>query len=250
MSGKFLGLVVAIVVAISALQIGSALAVPWEEPLPGAIWTTLPDGSAVNENTGYREKCEVAVNGGPKGQSSHHLPDGTYDVAVTDPSGRIELGKGLGAVTISNGEGTFGPTSLCDLVKPVPYGSTPNPGGVYKAWLCEAGSLFVNRDCKTDNFKVKEAEEPPEPTPTPTVTPTPEPTPMPTPTPTATSTMVPPEPTPIPEMPKAFPDTGSEPPTTEKQWSETRSLTATGAGIAALILITFIGHLVEQRRRH
>src|SRR5207247_1899769 len=109
----------------------------------GAIFTTLPDGSVVNGNI-YAAKCDVALNGGPASPNSHHLPDGVYDVAVTDPSGKTVLGQGFEAVTISGGEGTFGPTSLCDLVEPSPYLTTPNNGGEYKAWLCVTGDLFVH----------------------------------------------------------------------------------------------------------
>ena len=198
------------VVIGTLLVTGIASAAPLSNPLPGAIFTTLPDGSVVNGNVKeYDDKCDVALNGGPSGPQSHHLPDGDYDVAVTDPSGKTELG--VGAVTISNGEGTFGPTSLCDLVQPSPYDTTPNNGGEYKAWLCVSGQLYVNNSCKTDNFKVRLSEPLPEPTPT--LMPTPAVTSSPTPTPTATSVVQPPEttPTPEPQMPVAFPDSGGEP---------------------------------------
>ncbi|MCH7541382.1 hypothetical protein IH981_01225, partial [Patescibacteria group bacterium] len=197
MRGIFRVLIVALVavIGIGTLQLGSAAA----HPLSGAIFTTLPDGSAVNENVGYTDKCQVALNGGPQGLSAHHLPDGIYDVGVTDPSGKVELGKGLNAVVIANGIGTFGPTSLCVLVDdPSSYRTTPNNGGVYKVWLCVSGQLFVHHDCKTDNFKVKEVEKPPvviEPTPTPP--------------PTA---LVPPaEEAPTPKLPTRLPVSGGEP---------------------------------------
>ena len=221
-------ILIAVLAAIGTLQIGSASAEPLSHPLPGAIFTTLPDGSVVNGNI-YNNKCDVALNGGPSHPQVHHLPDGKYDVAVTDPSGKVRLGVGEGTVTINNGEGTFDPTSLCDLVSPSPYETTPNPGGEYKAWLCTAGSLFSNNDCKTDNFKVRPSVPPtpsPTPTPPPGVAPSPTPalvigppwsaTPVPTPTPVivtpAEATPVPsPSPTPTPEQPKGFPDTGGEP---------------------------------------
>jgi len=166
--------------AFSTFQIHGVSA----EPLPGAIFTTLPDGSAVNGNI-YGEKCDVAANGGPDHPQSHHLPNGLYDVGVTDPSSHTVLGVGYGVVTIANGQGTFGPTSLCDLVTPSPYNTTPNPGDEYKVWLCRAGQLFVNDQCKTDNFKVREE------TPTPTRTPTPTATLTKTATSTATATATP-----------------------------------------------------------
>lgn len=225
MRGIFFGslLVALLLVTIGTLQASSVSA----HPLPGAIFTTLPDGSVVNGNVKeYDDKCDVALNGGPFGPQSHHLPDGDYDVVVTDPSGKTVLGVGEGQVTISNGEGTFGPTSLCDLVEPSPYDATPNHGGVYKVWLCESGELFVSRSCKTDNFKVRSLEQPPvEPTPTLPLEETPIPTPpvvevapTPSPAPVASSIggPIPPEtaptPSPEPEMPKGFPDTGGEPP--------------------------------------
>jgi len=177
---------------------GDEVPIAWAHPLPGAIFTTLPDGSVVNGNI-YSAKCDVALNGGPSSQKSHHLPDGIYDVAVTDPSGKVVLGVGYAVVVLSGGRGTFGPISLCSLVLPSPYNTTPNPGGEYKAWLCLGGQLFVNHDCKTDNFKVRlAATSPPTNAPPSTPTPTPTPPPPPTPTPTPTST-----PTPTPAAPPA-----------------------------------------------
>ena len=184
------GIIFLIGAAIVVAAIGTFHNVSAGQPLPGAIWTTLPDGSVVNGNI-YDNKCDVALNGGFSGQQSHHLPDGVYDVAVTNPSGSTVLGEGHGVVTIDNGEGTLGPISLCNLVSPTPYLDTPNPGGEYKVWLCRSSELYNNCQCKTDNFKVRQ------PTPTPTATlipPTPTNTPVP-PTPTGTNTPVPPTPT-------------------------------------------------------
>jgi hypothetical protein len=175
-----------VAVAVAGDEVPIALA----HPLPGAIFTTLPDGSVVNGNI-YSAKCDVALNGGPSSQKSHHLPDATYDVAVTDPSGKVVLGAGYGVVVLSGGNGTFGPTSLCSLVFPSPYDTTPNPGGEYKAWLCLGGRLFVNHDCKTDNFKLRPAATPASTSPTPTPIPASAPTPTPTPSPTATPTPTP-----------------------------------------------------------
>ncbi len=177
------GLFILIAIALFVRALGGSSPVS-AHSLPGAIFTTLPDGSAVNGNI-YSAKCDVALNGGPASPGSHHLPDGAYDVAVTDPSGKTALGVGATAVAISADEGTFGPISLCSLVIPSPYETTPNHGGEYKAWLCLTGQLFVNDDCKTDNFKVRPI----------TASPTPSPAPAPTPTPTATPTN-PPTPSP------------------------------------------------------
>ena len=198
-------------IVIGTLQISSTIA----HPVQGAIFTTLPDGSVVNGNI-YQDKCDVALNGGPQGPQSHHLPDGSYDVAVTDPSGKMVLGQGFGTVVINNGQGTFGPTSLCTLVGPSPYASTPNPGGEYKAWLCVTGNLFVNHDCKTDNFKVKEPTPTLPPTLPPTTTTPPTQPPTLTSTPTITPLLTPTETpvvgtlTPTPTLPPIKPPT--EPP--------------------------------------
>lgn len=213
-------MIVALIAAVGTLQIGSTSASPSANPMPGAIFTTLPDGSVVNENIGYGNKCEVSLNGGSSHPQAHHLSDGIYDVAVTDPSGKVVLGKGNGVVVIANGEGSFGPTSLCDLVKPSPYETTPNPGLEYKAWLCEEGSLFINRSCKTDNFKVR-LVVPSGSTSPPTSEPTPEPTPVITPSPEATPTVTPVASSivlPPPVMPSALPDSGGEPPEKSSPW--------------------------------
>src|SRR5713101_3888380 len=115
-AGIWLGLVVGIT--------GFSVPTTSAHPLPGAIFPPLPDGSVVNGNI-YSAKCDVALNGGPSSPKSHHLPDGTYDVAVTDPSGKTVLGEGLAVVVIASGQGTFGPISLCSLVLPSPYLTTP-----------------------------------------------------------------------------------------------------------------------------
>ena len=65
-------------------------------PLSGAIFTTNPDGSIVNENVHYASKLEVYLDGGPgpnapKGAAA--LPDGPYYFQVTDPSGKVLLSE-------------------------------------------------------------------------------------------------------------------------------------------------------------
>ena len=44
-------------------------------PLPGAIWTSLADGTIVNNNH-YDSKPDVYLNGGPQNCSGGGLPDG------------------------------------------------------------------------------------------------------------------------------------------------------------------------------
>jgi len=65
-------------------------------PVSGAIFTTTPDGSIVNENVHYDKKKEVYLDGGPPPnapQSAAGLPDGLYVFQVTDPSGGFLLSE-------------------------------------------------------------------------------------------------------------------------------------------------------------
>ncbi len=184
-------------------------------PLPGAIWTTLADGSRVDANI-YVDKNDVYLNGGPDHDGSA-LPAGTYVFQVTDPSGSTLLssdnaicrqatvddsGRVSGVVGASGCQHPMG-TDIATGAKTVrlmPYDNTPNPGGEYKAWLTP---LSAFRDCgasldtlgsagfcgasKTDNFKVRLPSTPTA-TLTATRTPTVTGTPTATHTPTATST--------------------------------------------------------------
>lgn len=123
------------------------------QPLSGAIFTTLPDGSEVNFNH-YSSKDLVYLDGGPgpgAPQEAAGLPDGTYVFQVTDPSGKTLLSTdpaGCRRFTVANGIITgVAPASACahltgfDIdhgavtVQLMPYLDTPNPGGVYKVWV-------------------------------------------------------------------------------------------------------------------
>ena len=60
----------------------------------GAIFTTTPNGSIVNENVRYNFKTEVYLDGGPgpdASQTAAGLDDGWYVFQVTDPSGGVLL---------------------------------------------------------------------------------------------------------------------------------------------------------------
>ena len=60
----------------------------------GAIFTTDETGSIVNENTHYKFKKEVYLDGGPPPhapQTAAGLPDGMYVFQVTNPSGRVPI---------------------------------------------------------------------------------------------------------------------------------------------------------------
>jgi len=187
-------------------------------PLPGAIWTSLADGTIVNANH-YGAKTEVYLNGGPQNcGGGGGLPEGDYYFQVTDPSGATLLSSdaitnrqvhvNANGVIAGNGNGTHAEgTSGCNGGLPVqlfPYADTPNSGGEYSVDLapvnevaaCEgfsAGSTTFNfRACnpssKNDNFKVGATATPtpvpPTPTPVPpTAPPTTPPTTPPTPTP-------------------------------------------------------------------
>lgn len=226
------------------LRVTCALA--WLAPLAalaagptGAIFTTTPDGTVVNENVRYDFKIEVYLDGGPgpnAPQTAAGLDDALYVFQVTDPPGKLLLSQdpakcrvvevqggvivrevqatelGLAdsyaagnktyACRILDGapeEGVAGPSGRHDwnydadhgppaiVVQLMPFGTTPNPGGVYKAWmtrladyLAKGGDLeavpvavkgrdaqpckdfcaaadpgFQHPDVKTDNFKVK-----------------------------------------------------------------------------------------------
>ncbi len=126
--------------------------VPAHAQLPGAIFTTLSDGSRVNANI-YPSKEAVYLDGGPPPgapQGAAGLPDGTYVFQVTDPSGKVLLSTDIalcrqftvaaGIITgVVNVGGCQHLTGLdidhgAATVQLMPYLDTPNNGGVYKAW--------------------------------------------------------------------------------------------------------------------
>jgi hypothetical protein len=119
----------------------------------GAIFTTLPDGSAVNFNI-YDAKTDVYLDGGPGSgapQTAAGLDDGTYVFQVTDPSGKsllstdparcrqftVAAGVITGVVAQPDGcQHLIGADidHAATTVQLMPYLDTPNPGGEYKAW--------------------------------------------------------------------------------------------------------------------
>jgi hypothetical protein len=151
----------------------------------GAIFTSLGDGTTVNQNF-YDSKSDVYLNGGPQNANAQGLPDGTYYFQVTDPSGAQLLSTDPAVcrqVTVANGvvsghaaasvtagcahaNGTLNPITGATPVQLIPFNDTPNNGGEYKVWLIrqasgttiDADTLHINFDggnVKTDNFKVK-----------------------------------------------------------------------------------------------
>ena len=173
----------------------SANSVVFAASLSGAIFTTTPDGSFVNQNVKYNDKKEVYLDGGPPMNapaSVAGLPDGIYIYQITDPSGKILLSEDPARCRMVEADGGFivrrvppseqgagndnwansGPKSAIPchvdddpphpttdpgvagasgqhetnvdtdhgsdgavVVQMMPYGTTPNPGGVYKAWM-------------------------------------------------------------------------------------------------------------------
>jgi hypothetical protein len=156
----------------------------------GAIFTTLADGSEVNVNQ-FPSKEAVYLDGGPgigAPADAAGLDDGIYVFQVTDPSGKTLLstdrakcrqfavsGGVITGVVVSGCEHVTGTDVDHDAVtvQLMPYNDTPNPGGVYKAWVtpledfpaacldsvdCAATRFhgFLPRHSKTDNFKVRD----------------------------------------------------------------------------------------------
>jgi hypothetical protein len=159
--------------------------------LPGAIFTTLSDGSRVNDNI-YSQKCGaqgVWLDGGPgpnAPQGAAGLPDGDYYFQVTDPSGKTLLSTDAvkyrqirvtsGIISGLSGAGNHNTGSDIDhgavTIELCPFLDTPNPGGVYKVWVTPVDQFvgdptlidntcrkcgfhgFIPSSSKTDNFKV------------------------------------------------------------------------------------------------
>ena len=159
-----------------------------DPPLPGAIFTTDSTCSGVDLNI-YLSKSDVYLDGGPAHPGAASLPDGSYYVQVTDPSGACVLGTSVGSgnptpfvvsggvaaclqlCTLTNGPGACAANGVDPTCG---YNDTTNPGGEYKVWVSTV-STFDNNSTKTDNFKVKPSIAcVPNPTPcAPTPTPTP-----------------------------------------------------------------------------
>lgn len=169
---KWLGVIAFSVVFAALLVCFPKLPVNAGPPVSGAIFTTDITGGVVNQNQ-YSTKCGptgVYLNGGPGPNApptAAGLPNGDYYFQVTDPSGKTLLSTDPVAdrkVTVSGGlfvsavnHQTFPDTGgsggvtveLCSPID-VPFLDTPNPGGVYKAWVTPVGD-FVGDTSKVDN---------------------------------------------------------------------------------------------------
>lgn len=171
----------ALLIVVSQVSLLEAAA-----PVPGAIFTTIADGSIVNANTQYTSKCAVYLDGGPGPNAPARaagLPSGDYFFQVTDPSGQTLLSTDVvnnrrfhvstdGVITAYTGTGgPIHPTgidqvhpelgaitiSLANASCPTDYLNTPNSGGVYKAWVTPVTDFvgdpaIVNNACGNGCF--------------------------------------------------------------------------------------------------
>ena len=156
-SKRFVTLVLALAISVVALTAGPAMAAA---PLPGAIFTTDEGCTGVDLNI-YGSKTDVYLDGGPAHPGAASLPDGSYFVRVTDPSGSVVLGQSSTAVFVVSGGEPADCYQLASIVNSASsafadpgYDDTPNSGAEYKVWV-STDETFANDSTKTDNFKVK-----------------------------------------------------------------------------------------------
>jgi len=137
-------------------------------PLPGAIYTTDVGCNGVDLNI-YGSKADVYLNGGPNHAGA--LPNGSYYVKVTNPSGSLLLGTSIGSGNDTPFVVTGGLANCIQLTAVLikasdstpGYDDTDNNGGEYKAWV-STDPTFPDNSSKTDNFKVREGAPPNPPT--------------------------------------------------------------------------------------
>jgi len=138
------------------------------DPLSGAIFTTVEDGTRVNANL-FEQREDVYLDGGPGPHAPAEaagLPEGDFFFQVTDPSGKDLLStdhitcrrfhvNANGVIdaafdgtnyTWARGDWTAAPCRYAEgvdgdhgdlgaiTVQLYPYDQTPNNGGVYKVW--------------------------------------------------------------------------------------------------------------------
>ncbi len=157
--------------------------------ISGSIFTTLPDGTAVNHNL-FADPETVYLNGGPQNLTGSGLPDGVYYFQVTTPSGALLLSNDPATdriVRASNGRFAGRvmndpPTYTLFPIPPPPYppvgpptyphpdgpqnpanGSVPcqlwpfdlttNQGGEYKVWLIPVDKATIDQDGVHLTFK-------------------------------------------------------------------------------------------------
>jgi len=127
--------------------------------LPGAISTTVAGCARVNSNI-YSSKDDVFVKASASSNGSAFLPNGTYYVRVTDPSGATLLTNPTTTPTVSvTAGGQINGSPCVKLSAVAPYADTPNPGQEYKVAFSSLPD-FSNNVTKTDNFKVRTGTAP------------------------------------------------------------------------------------------
>lgn len=147
------------------------------QPVTGAIFTTLGDGTVVNANH-FESKCAVYLDGGPGPNApakAAGLPDGEYYFQVTDPSGKTLLSTdpvsnrrfqvsggvivaytGFGGpvhpVGVDNDHAELGAITirLANSTCEADFLNSPNNGGAYKVWATPV-SDFVGDPSNVDN---------------------------------------------------------------------------------------------------
>jgi hypothetical protein len=136
--------------------------------LTGAIFTTDSTCTGTNVNI-FNTKSDVYLDGGPAHPNAAGLPDGEYYCQVTEPNGTL-LGTSLGTadetpIVVSGGEFVQCYQLIAILRKAsdasAGFDTTSNPGGEYKVWV-SSDRTFPNDLTKTDNFKVRDEEVPPQ----------------------------------------------------------------------------------------
>jgi len=146
--------------AILAALVLCVTAVTAAPPFTGAIFTTDSTCTGVNLNI-YDSRDAVYLDGGPNSPGAAGLPDGSYYVKVSDPSGANVLGvTSTASVSVSGGE--FAScyqlsailNSASSLFLLAGYDETPNNGGEYKVEI-SGDPAFPSSSTKSDNFKVK-----------------------------------------------------------------------------------------------
>jgi hypothetical protein len=140
-------------VLATVLSLSLSRGIAHADPLTGAIFTTIFDGSEVNVNQ-YASKQDVYLDGGPgvgAPDTAAGLPDGTYVFQITDPSGKtllssdaakcrefVVVGGIITSVVAAGGCEHNTSTNVTNggiTVQMFPFDDTPNNGGVYKAWV-------------------------------------------------------------------------------------------------------------------
>jgi hypothetical protein len=173
------------IMVMALLQVWNATPAHAAGGFSGAIYTTTKSGEIVNANI-FADCEDVYLNGGPQNSHANGLPNGVYFFQVTDPSGKTLLSKDNAAdrmLLVANGvvsgkvgthdNGDYNDANMSTPVRLWEFNETPNNGDEHKAWLIPVGAAtiddddprvlhFSDADAKTDNFKCRHHDLPPE----------------------------------------------------------------------------------------